>query len=89
MGRGTKGCGLYDLSIVVSVECEMLTIEEKTSGLGVTGNALQQGQGIANPIRSMGCETGRRKGRINVDDLEEQRRHDTFGKRDKLQVSPS
>ncbi len=89
MGRGTKECGLYDRSNIVSVERERLTVQEKTPSLRMTGNALQQGQGIANPIRSMGCETGRRKGRIDVDDLEEQRRHYTFGKRDKLQVALS
>lgn len=43
--------------------------EKSTSGFRVGGDTLEQGESIADPIRSRGRERWRRKERIDVDDL--------------------
>lgn len=55
----------------------VLTAEEEGSRLVVGRDALQQGQGVAHPVRGRGRELRRVEEVVDADDLLEKRRHDT------------
>jgi hypothetical protein len=66
----------YSKGRVLGVVLRDVRGEEESAGVVVRGDALQQRQGVADPVGGVDRQRGRAQQRINGDDLLQQGRHD-------------